>query len=261
MFPVFFRKAGKPQCKAICRKQHGKKPGSADQAPELSIKKSASTTAAINSTREAAASPTDHFPLEASLFFANAYLYLLAINFSPNPVADCINPISKRCAQSIQYHIIHIKAANFVSSWITSIVRLITKPDNMIKKPFRIFPVITGRINPYGTNPSTFPKTFVKSAKCTHYFSISPETPDLHKRNKIVTVFSFCIRHSSVSFGKEQKIHKNKNIQYKKSCPEFFYSAFCPFSNILPCLNSPKSHTEQRAGFSDHIRLISLIFF
>ena len=81
--------------------------------PSFPSKKSASTTAAINSTREAAASPTDHFPLEASLFFANAYLYLLAINFSPNPVADCINPISKRCAQSIQYHIIHIKAANF----------------------------------------------------------------------------------------------------------------------------------------------------
>ena len=58
----------------------------------------------------------------------------------------------------------------FVSSWITSIVRLIKKPDNMIKKPFRIFPVITGRINPYGTNPSTFPKTFVKSANVPTIF-------------------------------------------------------------------------------------------
>ena len=48
----------------------------------------------------------------ASLFFANAYLYLFAINFSPQVIADKKKQISKSCPCCIQYHIIHVKASN-----------------------------------------------------------------------------------------------------------------------------------------------------
>lgn len=89
------------------------KPGSADQAPELSIKKECKHNCRDKQHEGSHRKSYRPFSLGSFSFFANAYLYLLAINFSPNPVADCINPISKRCAQSIQYHIIHIKAANF----------------------------------------------------------------------------------------------------------------------------------------------------
>ena len=106
-------KLDSPIAKPYTERSIAKKPVPPISPPIFPSRKSSSTTAAANSPKEAAARPTDSLPLAAYLFFANAYLYLLAIMFSPKNFADCINSISQCCSQSIQYHIIHIKTSNF----------------------------------------------------------------------------------------------------------------------------------------------------
>ena len=52
-----------------------------------------------------------------------------------------------------------------------------------------------------------------------------------------------------VTSEKNRRYTRTRTYNTKKAVPSFFTLRFVPFSNILPCLNSPKSHTEQRAAF------------
>lgn len=70
-------------------------------------------TAPPNRSREAIASPTDSFPFAASFFFMIAYLYLLAISFSPQIITDSKKHISDCCPKCIQNQIVHIKTSHF----------------------------------------------------------------------------------------------------------------------------------------------------
>ena len=51
-----------------------------------------------------------------------------------------------------------------MTSWITSTVRLNINPDTQMRKPLFILRKITGRINPKGRKPITFPNMLENTA-------------------------------------------------------------------------------------------------
>ena len=64
------------------------------------------------------------------------------------------------------------KQPTFVTSWITSTVRLNINPDTQMRKPLFILRKITGRINPKGRKPITFPNMLENTANvpsCSRY--------------------------------------------------------------------------------------------
>src|SRR5699024_4529965 len=71
------------------------------------------STAAEKRIRDAAAIPTDSLPFAASFLFIMEYLYLFAIMFSPQIIADGKHKIAQRRPQRIQDHIVHIKSTDF----------------------------------------------------------------------------------------------------------------------------------------------------
>ena len=179
------------------------KPDKAEQLYELFIsecKKNASKTAVTNKTSETAASTADSFPCCASLFFANAYLYLFAINFSPQVIADKKKQISKSRPCCIQYHIIYVKAPNLCNK-LDDLYRN-TKPKScQYDQPSASHFVQNNR-----QYKSKWKKTNYISKKICNYrhksklFSVYPETPYLNKRYQIISVLSFFHCCSSVFF-------------------------------------------------------------
>ena len=168
--------------------------------PYCPCKKNASKTAVTNKTSETAASTADSFPCCASLFFANAYLYLFAINFSPQVIADKKKQISKSRPCCIQYHIIYVKAPNLCNK-LDDLYRN-TKPKScQYDQPSASHFVQNNR-----QYKSKWKKTNYISKKICNYrhksklFPVYPETPYLNKRYQIISVLSFFHCCSSVFF-------------------------------------------------------------
>jgi hypothetical protein len=156
-------------------------------------------TAVRNSTKDAAASPTDSFPFTASFFFANAYLYLFAIVSSPYMITDKKGQIPQSRSQRIQDQIIHVKTADShdqLQNFHAETQREAGKDDQ--KSASELFEYHR-QDKTKGNKSHYISQNICEKSKCAQLFPIYPESPDFHKRIQIVAVGTFLLHDPSIS--------------------------------------------------------------